>query len=143
MNWTEEQLEAKLKENPHLKIHQGNPSPDLVALLKEKEKQAKPHKYRAKPTYYNGIRFGSQKEAQYAQDTDLEIKAGIIDFYLTQVPFRLPGTIHRLDFVKFKQAANTPLYEVHFVEVKGFETQLGKIKRRQVEELYGIEIEVV
>ena len=138
MTWTEEELNQRLKENPDLKVQRENPLPRLATLL------PKEHKYHAKRTEYNGRHYASKKEAQHAQNNDTKIQAGLLDFYLTQVPFALPGNItHRIDFVEFSKVANTCLFEVHFVEVKGYKTRLGEIKRKQVEELYGIEVEVV
>ena len=55
-----------------------------------------------------------------------------------QTAFHLPGGVkHRLDFVEY-WADGT----VHFVEIKGFHTPLGKLKRKQVEAVYPITVEV-
>lgn len=136
--WSEEELETKLKENPELKIHQGNPLPTLAPLL------AKEHKYHAQRTEYNGVKYASKKEANYARELDLKKQAGEIDFWLRQVPLSLPGgIIYRIDFVTFEQVVNTCLYEVHWIEVKGFKTSVGEMKRKQAQEIYGINIEVV
>ena len=60
-------------------------------------------------------------------------------FFLTRVPLRLPGGVkHFLDFVEFWTDGST-----RFVEVKGRDLPMGKLKRHQVEELYGIKIVVV
>lgn len=135
MRWSEEELAERLKENPDLKVKQENP-PSL--------NKGKGNKYHAQRTEYNGVNYASKKEAQHAQDNDTKIKASIMSFYLIQVPFRLPGgTVHRVDFVEFQKVANTCLYEVHFVEVKGYKTRLGEVKRKMTEELYKIEIKVV
>lgn len=137
-SWTEEELQAKLKENPELKIQQGNPLPILAPLL------AKEHKYHAQRTEYNGVKYASKKEANHARELDLRKKAGEIDFWLRQVPLSLPGGItYRIDFVTLKQVVNTCLYEVHWIEVKGKDLPMGKLKRKQVEAIYGIEVEVV
>lgn len=103
-------------------------------------------KYHNKKTFYNGILYDSRAEAKKAQDLDLMIKAGEIDFWLRQVPFKLPGdTVYRLDFVTFKicpDCYSDHGYKVKFIEVKGKKIRLGEIKRKQTEELYGITIQV-
>jgi hypothetical protein len=94
---------------------------------------------------YKAVRTGhyhSRKEARYAADLALRQKAGEISFWLEQVPFRLPGdTVYRLDFVVF--TVDEAAWRVDWVEVKGKDLQLGKIKRKQTEELYGIRITLV
>ena len=95
------------------------------------------HKFHAKPTEYQGIRFHSKKEAQYAIELDFLKKAGEVLFWLRQVPFDLPGNIrYRVDFVVFLSSG-----EVIFVDTKGYDTPGGKMKRKMVEELYPITIE--
>jgi hypothetical protein len=107
---------------------------------------------------YHAVRTGhyaSKKEARYADELSMRQKAGDILFWLEQTPFRLPGDIvYRLDFVVFRVGtfhASTvdtgfngiDSYIVEFVEVKGKDLALGKLKRKQVEALYKINITVV
>jgi hypothetical protein len=90
-------------------------------------------------SYVDGIRYASKAEGRYAEQLNLLWKAGAISFYLRQVGFDLPGGVrHFVDFLIF-----APGCEMKFVEVKGRDLPLGRLKRRQVEELYGIHIEVV
>lgn len=143
MNFDEETLAAKLKENPDLKIEVARISVKDVPVWKT----PKPSKYRAKRTEYAGVLFDSKKEAEFAQKLDLLIKAGDIDFYLRQVSFPLPGkSSHRIDFVTFKTKAPRSLgqvWAIHFLEIKGRDLPMGKLKRRQVEQLFGIHVEVI
>jgi len=95
------------------------------------------HKFNAVPTKSDGIRFDSKKEALYYEELKLKKKAGLVLFFLRQVPVDLPGkTKYRVDFLEF-HADGT----VHFVDVKGMRTETYKLKKRQIEELYPIEIE--
>ena len=95
------------------------------------------HKFNAKPTVADGIRFDSKKEAKYYEELKLRQKAGDIVFFLRQVPLHLPGkTRYVIDFLEF-HADGT----VHFVEIKGHKTEVYKIKKRQAESLYPIQIE--
>lgn len=99
----------------------------------------KPHKYGAKPTEVDGIRFDSQKEARYYSELKLRQRAGEVLFFLRQVPLHLPGgTRLVVDFLEF-HADGT----VHFVDTKGVVTEIFKIKKREVEAAYPLEIEVV
>jgi len=97
-------------------------------------------KFNAKPTEYGGWRYDSKKEAEYARKLDLAKRAGHVLQWLRQVPFHLPG--HRkyiCDFLVFFADGT-----LSFIDVKGRDTPMSKLKREQVAELYApIEIEVV
>ena len=97
------------------------------------------HKYNAKPTVVDGIRFDSQKEARYYSELKLRQQAGEILFFLRQVPIHLPGgTKLVIDFQEFHSDGT-----VHFVDVKGVMTDVFKIKKREVETQYPFEVEIV
>jgi hypothetical protein len=117
--WTREQYEAWMKERER-------------AGGLDKIRPAKPHKYRAQPTTVDGIRFDSKLEARYYEQLKvLEHRGGILGF-LRQVPFHLPGKTRLVvDFQVFP--VEGPPY---FVDTKGFETEVFKVKLRQVKELY-------
>ena len=96
------------------------------------------HKYHAQPQKIDGIHFGSKKEAQYFGQLKLLQRAGEIIFFLRQVPFHIgAGITYRLDFMEFWSNG-----DIKFVEIKGFETKEWKIKKKLVESLYPIKIEV-
>ncbi len=97
------------------------------------------HKFCACPTRVDGIRFDSKAEARYYRNLLLRQVAGEVLFFLRQVPFHLPGNSrYVVDFVEFRSDGT-----VVFIDVKGVQTQMFKMKKRQVEELYPVEIEVV
>lgn len=99
----------------------------------------KPHKYRAKATEVDGIRFDSQKEANYYSELKLRQRAGEVLFFLRQVPFHLPGgTVLRVDFLEFHNDGS-----VHITDTKGIQTEAFKVKKREVEAAYPVTIEVV
>lgn len=95
-------------------------------------------KFNAKPTERDGMRFDSRKEAERYDDLKQLQSAGEVVFFLRQVPFHLPGkTKCIVDFQVFWSDG-----AVTFEDVKGVETETFRLKKRQVEALYPIEIEV-
>ncbi len=59
-------------------------------------------------------------------------------FFLRQAPFHLPGNVrHVIDFIEFWTDGT-----VHFVEIKGYDTPMGKLKRKQVMDIFPINVEV-
>ena len=99
----------------------------------------KAHKYHAKRTTIDGINFDSQKEANYYCELKLRQKAGEILFFLRQIPFDLPGNIrYFVDFQEFRSDKT-----IHFIDVKGVLTKEFIMKKKMVESLYPIEIEIV
>ena len=97
------------------------------------------HKFNAKPVEYDGIRFDSKKEGAYYLELKLRKMSGEILFFLRQVPFHLPGGVkYVVDFMEF-HADGT----VHIVDVKGMETKTFIMKKKMVEDLYPVIIEVV
>ena len=97
------------------------------------------HKFNAKPTELDGIKFASKKEAKYYQELKLRQAAGLVLFFLRQVPFHLPGNVRYVcDFAEFLADG-----EVRFVDVKGYRTDMYKLKRKQVQAVYGVTIEEV
>ena len=97
------------------------------------------HKFNAKPTELDGIKFASKKEAKYYQDLKLRQAAGEVLFFLRQVPFHLPGNIRYVcDFAEFLTDG-----QVRFVDVKGYKTDMYKLKVKQVKAVFGVTIEEV
>lgn len=113
----------------------------LKALQKPK------NKYGAIPTIVDGIRFHSKKEAEYYNQLKIMKVSGTIDFFLRQVPYPLPGKIkYYADFVTFKNAKSflgIDTYEVRVIDVKGRDTRVSINKRKQVEEIYKLQIDIV
>ena len=99
----------------------------------------KQSKYRAKKTVVDNMIFDSLKEANYYCRLKMLRDAGEILYFLRQVPFHLPGNVtYRIDFLEFHADGST-----HYVDVKGFETQLIKRSKKQVEALFPVIIETV
>lgn len=94
-------------------------------------------KYHNSPADYNGRKYHSKREAQYAWELDMLKRTGeVIDwkpqFTLPIVINNLPICKVRVDFWVLKKGS---IEELH--EVKGFETKDWKIKWKLLEALYG------
>ncbi len=96
----------------------------------------KQSKYRSTTTVVDGMNFHSKKEADYYCRLKLLQKAGEILYFLRQVPFHLPGNVtYRIDFLEFHADGS-----IHYIDVKGYETQAFKRSKKQVEALYPVRI---
>lgn len=96
------------------------------------------HKFNARPSFSAGKRYDSKLEAKCAGWLDALKVQGEVLFYLRQVPFDLPGGVkYRCDFQVFWASG-----EVSFVDAKGMETDTFKLKKKQVEDLYPVTIEL-
>lgn len=97
------------------------------------------HKFKAKPVNDDGHRFASTLEWKYFNHLKILQKAGEILFFLRQVPFSLPGgTKYVVDYQIFTSDGC-----VRFVDVKGMSTPLFETKKKIVESIYPVEIEIV
>ncbi|MFA5379916.1 MAG: DUF1064 domain-containing protein, partial [Dehalococcoidia bacterium] len=99
----------------------------------------KKSKFGAILTTCDNIKFQSKKEAAYYRELKIRMAVGEVKFFLMQVPFLLSaGHKHLLDFMVIKTDGS-----IEYVEVKGRDLPMGKMKRRMVEEEYGICITIV
>lgn len=97
------------------------------------------HKFRAKPVRYDGQHFASKLEWGYFAKLQLEVKAGHVVFFLRQVPFHLPGGAKYVcDYQVFYADGS-----VKFIDVKGVETSEFITKKKIVEAIYPVNIEIV
>lgn len=95
------------------------------------------HKFNAKRTELDGIKFPSKREARCYQTLCLRKQAGDIVFFLRQVPLHLPGGVrYVVDFVTFDADGS-----VHFIDSKGMRTNQYITKKKIVEATYPIVIE--
>jgi hypothetical protein len=97
------------------------------------------HKFKAKPVTCDEMHFPSKLEARVYGKLKLEQQAGFVLFFLRQVPFHLPGGVKYVcDFVVFYADGS-----VKFIDAKGMETSEFKMKKKMVEDLYPVTIEIV
>lgn len=84
----------------------------------------------------DGIVFASKREMNRYNELVMAQKAGVVLFFLRQVPMHLEGnTKYVCDFLVFFADGHW-----EFQDVKGFRTQMYKLKKKQVEARYGIRI---
>lgn len=96
-------------------------------------------KYGNSPTRVDGIRFDSKREARYYERLKLEQSAGVVNYFLRQVPLHMPGgTKLVVDFVVVMATG-----EIRYIDAKGRETQTFRLKRREIEHHYPIRLELV
>lgn len=100
---------------------------------------SKPNKYHNHPTTVDGIRFDSKKEAHYYAHLKIRMATGEVSYFLMQVPLRLPGgSKYVVDF-----QVHLATGAVEYIDVKGRETQVFRLKKREVEHQYPIKIRCV
>ena len=106
----------------------------------------RPHKYGAKPTEVDGIRFASMKEAKRYQELKLLERAGEITALGLQPAYDLVAGedrtvigVYRADFIYFDVRRKTTVVE----DVKGFRTPVYRLKKKFVEAQYGITVREV
>lgn len=93
-------------------------------------------KYNNRKVEIHGHKFDSQKEADYYLYLLSEQQDDRVTMFLMQVPIALPaGVKYVIDFVVFRADGT-----VEWIDVKGMRTDMYKLKKRQVEELYPFEI---
>jgi len=102
--------------------------------------KAKPPKYRNEPTYVDGIRFDSKKEARHYQGLCLLKKAGAVEWFDRQVryPLTVCGEkvgVYVADFVVRYSDGRAEVQDV-----KGVRTPVYKLKKRLMKAIYQIEI---
>jgi hypothetical protein len=94
-------------------------------------------KYNNRSTVIDDKRFDSQLEARCYQWLTLRWKAGNILWFTRQVPFELPGGVrYRADFLVATK------HGVEVWDAKGYDTQESRNKRKQVEAIYGVHVQL-
>lgn len=90
-------------------------------------------------TVVDGIRFDSKREATYYGTLKARQAAGEVEYFLRQVPIHLPGgTKLVVDFLVFFADRRAPQY----IDVKGKETDVFRLKKREVEHHYPIKVQL-
>ena len=98
------------------------------------------NKYNATRVAIDGITFHSRAEAARYSELHLMAKAGTIKDLRLQVPYKIVVNgknicTYRADFV-YKNASGKEVVE----DVKGYRTDVYRLKKKLVEAIYGIDI---
>lgn len=101
--------------------------------------QQRSGKYNSRKVWYAGAQYHSVREAQYAQNLDLRVRAKEIASWKRQVkiPLKVAGVLianYVIDFVVTYKSGRK-----EYLEVKGFETDVWKLKWKLFQALYGPE----
>jgi hypothetical protein len=93
------------------------------------------NKYNKTPQLYNGNRYDSKKEAEFAKQLDLRKKAKDIKDWERQVkiPLAVNGKHIANYYIDFKITNKDGSIEL--VEIKGFETEVWRLKWKLTEAL--------
>lgn len=107
-------------------------------------------KYYSKKVIIDGIKFDSKKEGEYYQKLKILEKKGLIKDlelqkeYLLQDKFVINGkTRRKITYRADFSYVSTEDDKLHVIDVKGFRTDLYKLKKKLFEYKYGVEIEEV
>lgn len=102
-------------------------------------------KYANTKTVIDGIIFDSKGEGDLYLHLGMLKRLGEVLYFLRQVPFHLPGgVVYRVDFaVVMKDKTLGIAGELRYLDFKGYETREFKNKKKMVEALYPVEIELV
>ena len=97
------------------------------------------HKFNAKRTEVDGISFPSKLQADVYCSLLLLQRAGVVRYFLREVPLHLPGGVtNRVDFQVFYADGR-----VRYLDAKGMETAMYRTKKKIVEATYPVVIEPV
>lgn len=107
-------------------------------------------KYYSKKVIVDNIKFDSKKEAAYYLKLKLLLKSGSIKNLELQKEFILQDkfkinkkTRRKITYKADFSYVSTSDDKLHIVDVKGFKTDIYKLKKKLFEYKYGIEIEEV
>lgn len=117
-------------------------SPAQARALLTKPKRSK---FGAKRCELDGIKFDSQAERDYYAVLKLRERAGEVADVELQRPFALVAGAGKLVGTYRADFTFTDLKEGRWriIDVKGHDTSLSKFKRKFVEALHGVKVEVV
>lgn len=133
-------MSLRMSEEEYLEYQYKRGSKNILEPVKKRSK------YNNKRIRVDGILFDSKLEADYYSDLKLQLRAGTIKGFCRQPEFvlvagfadRKPVT-YKADFIVFNLDGTAEI-----IDVKGMETEVFKIKRKQFEEKFpGLELKVV
>jgi hypothetical protein len=94
------------------------------------------NKYGAKSTVYNGVKYPSIKEANYAKMLDWRIKGGEVKEWSAQPKFELIVNKQKICSYKLDFRFTDHDGQIFYVEVKGYPTREWKLKWKLINALW-------
>lgn len=116
-----------------------------ISAKEYRESLQKKSKYYNKHTEVDGIKFSSVKESHYFIKLKEMVKSGELIRFHRQVIFDLPATKYVCDFMLIYADGHIEYHEVKGGDGKTniFMTPIGKLKLKQAEEIYKVEIKII
>lgn len=109
---------------------------DLMSKSKSNTTEHKKSKYGANKVEIDGIKFDSQKEADYYSELKLRLTTKNIKGFCRQAEFVLANnTRYKADFVVFNNDGTSEI-----IDVKGFKTDVYKLKKKLFEDKFNLKI---
>jgi hypothetical protein len=143
LNYTEEEFEKLLKQNPALRVDKKHSQPVKKAKPeKTKTEKKKPRKYRNKKVLVNGIKFDSLKEAKRYIALKMKLLTGEITYlklqpeFVLQEGFRKDGKWHRAIKYRADFRYQVATGETVIEDTKGYRTEVFNIKQKLFESRY-------
>jgi hypothetical protein len=125
---------------------QGNPritAEELAKKLKRSKYGVRNDEQGKIDRTYKGVIYHSKREAEYAQELDCLKRAGHIEDWKRQQPYRLDvnGT-HICDYVADFLVIGDA-YGDRVIDVKGHMTEVARLKLKLMRAIHGVEVEIV
>lgn len=135
-DWTEEDVIKHNKKIRQLTDLGKVNLEDFMCKLKNNTAEHKKSKYGANKVEIDGIKFDSQKEADYYSELKLRLAAGEIKGFCRQAEFVLAkNTRYKADFIVFNNDGTSEI-----IDVKGFKTDVYKLKKKLFEDKFNLKI---
>lgn len=111
-------------------------SEDFLYRTANNTTSTKKSKYGAKRVEIDGIKFDSQKEANYYSELKIRLAAKDIKGFCRQPEFILaPNLRYKADFIIFNNDGTSEI-----IDVKGMQTQVYKDKKKVFEDKFDLKI---
>ena len=132
-DWT---LDDVMKHNKRINSNKTMPKTKVLDADEKLPTEKKKSKYNANKVEVDGIKFDSQKEAEYYKELKLRLQAGDIKGFCRQAEFVLANNVrYKADFVIFNDDGTADI-----VDVKGFKTETYKLKKKLFEDKFDLKI---
>lgn len=135
-DWTEEDVIKHNKKVNRMTDLSKAKLEDFLYKTTSNTTNNKKSKYNANKVEIDGIKFDSQKEADYYSELKLRLAAKDIKGFCRQPEFVLaPNLRYKADFIVFNNDGTSEI-----IDVKGMQTQVYKDKKKVFEDKFNLKI---